>query len=368
MGSGSARISKEETMLEWFIDTASEFAPKVNYMMNLVNLVTGLAFVLTNGALVYFIIRYRRRSENDETSRVNNSHTVEAVWTIVPSIVFVFFYIIGLKDFRELRAAQDEATKIRVTAKQWAWEFAYPASLRTDGKDRALKSYNVLYVEENKPVTLIMKSSDVIHSFFVPAFRVKEDVVGNIYTYVQFTPLISETQTNMKEAERKAFYALTGEQEGKIPQVKDQCVGYAPGTCATYTIYCTEYCGKDHSYMLGSVVVLKAELYRKKLAELEEASGAISPAEGEKIYGASGCKSCHSLDGSKLVGPSWKGLYGVKRKLTTGQEVLVDENYITEAILNPNSQVPEGYAPIMPPQDLSEEQILSVIEYIKTLK
>lgn len=354
-------------MLEWFVDTASEFALKRNFTMNLVNFVTFVAFLLTNGALVYFIIRYRRRSENDVTSRVSKNYTVEAVWTIVPSIFFVFFYIIGLKDFRDLRAARNEATKVRVTAKQWAWEFAYPASLRSDGKNRALKSYNVLYVEENKPVTLIMKSSDVIHSFFVPAFGVKEDVVGNIYTYVQFTPQISERQKSMKQAERQAFYALTQDQEAKIPQVKDQCVGYEPGSCATYTIFCTEYCGKDHSYMLGSVVVLKPELYRKKLAELEEASAAIGPAEGEKLYNAA-CKSCHSLDGSTVVGPTWKGLYGSKRKLTTGQEVVADENYITEAILNPNSQIPEGFNPIMPPQDLSEEQILSVIEFMKTLK
>ncbi len=359
-------------MLEWFIDTGSTFAPQTNFVMNFVNLITGIAFLLTNAALVYFIIKYRRRREGEVTSSIDTNHTIEVIWTVIPSIILAILFLLGLKDFRELRASGQNFKEILVTARQWAWNFIYTTDSDWIQSPKKLQTDNILYLEEGKRVKLIMKSKDVIHSFYVPEFRVKEDVLGNIYTYVTFIPIISERQKNMSEQEREFFYRLTNDQKEKIPQVEDQCKkeNFPKGTCATYRIFCAEYCGKDHSYMLGSVVVLKSEQFRKKMEELKEQQGTIiiSAEYGKELYESKGCKSCHSIDGSKLVGPSFKGSWNSKRKLIDGSIVVVDENYITNSILEPNKQVVEGYPNIMPPQDLSEEQIQSIIELIKSLK
>ncbi len=365
-------------MFEWFIDAGSTYAPQVNFVMNLVNFITGLAFLLTNATLIYFIIKYRRRREGEVTSRIDTNHTIEVVWTIIPSIILAILYVIGLKDFRELRAAGQNPKEILVSAKQWSWNFTYTTDSEKINSPKKLQTDNVLYLEENERVKLIMKSKDVIHSFYVPEFRVKEDVVGNIYTYVTFIPLISERQKQLQGKEREDWYRLVDTQKDIIPQVGDQClkitqnygIDLPPGTCASYRIYCTEYCGKDHSYMLGSAVVLKKEQFLQVMNKLKEEQGMveISADYGRQIYENKGCKSCHSIDGSRVVGPTFKGTWGTKRKLTTGEVVVVDENYITTSILEPTKQVAEGYPNIMPPQDLNEEQIQSVIEFIKSLK
>lgn len=356
-------------MLEWFLDNGSNHAPSTNFTMDLVNLIVVIAFVLTNAALVYFIIRYRRRGPNDVTSRKANSHTIEVVWTAIPSIVFLILYIIGLQGFLQLRAVAPDSREMNVYGKQWAWEFQYPASLREDqSKKSPLKSYNKLYLEANKPVKLIMTSQDVLHSFSVPAFRVKEDVVGNHYTYVSFTPLISPKQKTMSAEERKRLSALAPGQEKKIPQMADECLEYEPGQCATYNVYCTEYCGNDHSYMLAKAIVLTPELFKKKMGELEEASNNITAEQGEELYNNAGCKSCHSVDGSRQVGPSFKGLVGTERALEDGTTAVADENYIKESILYPEAKIREGYGNLMPAQNLSDDQIEALILYMKTLK
>ena len=180
-----------------------------------------------------------------------------------------------------------------------------------------------------------MKSSDVLHSFFVPAFRVKEDVVPNMYTYIAFTPQLP--------ASRK------GQDRVK------------------YDIFCTEYCGKNHSAMLGKAVILKPESFRKEMERIETEAGNITPERGKSIYN-SNCVSCHSLDGSRLVGPSFQGLWQKKREFTDGNEAVADENYIRSSIMDPNTQVVKGYPAAMPVQNYNDAEIQSLIEYIKTIK
>lgn len=356
-------------MFEWFVDTASTTAPQVNFLMDLTNAITLIAFILTNSTLIYFIIKYRRRGPDDETSSYDNSHKIEATWTIIPSIVFVILYVLGLNAFLELRAIPPDAQEINVWGKQWSWEYQYSPELRKDATvKKPLKSYNVLYLEEGRPVKLIMKSRDVIHSFFIPAFRIKEDVVGHTYTYNTFTPLITETQKSLDDAARKEMAYLAPTQEEKLDYMADPCIGVEAGKCASYEIYCTEYCGTDHSYMLSRAVVLSPDLYKEKMGELEEAANNIGPEVGEELYASQGCRSCHSLDGSPLVGPSFKGLFGKERQFADGTTATADENYITESILNPEKKLVQGYGNLMPPQSLSEEQIQSLIQYIKTIK
>lgn len=319
-----------------YIEGASLNAINHDNLMLWVNIITIVAFLLLNSVLVYFIIRYRRRGDDDLTSPIAHNQTLEIIWTTIPTIIMVWLYIWGLVAFIEIRTVPDDALEINVSAQQWAWSFTYPSELRQNSrKPTILKSSNVLYLEEGRPTKLVMKSSDVLHSFFVPAFRVKEDVVPNMYTYTVFTPIIPPKKKNLNRVE--------------------------------YDIFCTEFCGKDHSAMLGKAVILSSTEFHKEMARIETEAGNITSKRGKKIFSGN-CKSCHSIDGSALVGPSFKGLWQKERTFADGTKVLADENYIRNSILNPNEQVVKGYPAAMPVQDYNDAEIQSLIEFLKTIK
>ena len=319
-----------------YIEGASTFAASHDYLMLWVNIVTIGAFIILNSVLIYFIFKYRRRSENDITSSIDHSMTLEVAWTAIPTLIMAWLFIWGLVEFIKLRTVPENAMEINVTAKQWTWDFIYPAELGENPKQAiALKTANVLYLEEGRPTKLIMKSTDVLHSFFVPAFRVKEDVVPNMYTYTSFTPIIPPAKKGNDQVE--------------------------------YNIFCTEYCGKNHSYMLAKAVILSPSKFRQQMARIATEASNISAKRGEAIHQAN-CKSCHSLDGSRLVGPSFKELWKSERQFTDDTKAVADENYIRNSILNPNLQVVKDYPAAMPPQNYSEAEIQSIIEYIKTIK
>ncbi len=321
-----------------YIEGASLNAVSHDTLMLWVHIVTILAFVIVNSILIYFIIRYRKRSEHDITSAVDHHTGLEVAWTAIPTIIMAWLYVWGLVEFIKMRSIPANSMEISVRAQQWAWSFLYPSELQGEGeggKRASLKTNNVLYLQDGQPTKLLMKSSDVLHSFFVPAFRVKEDVVPNMFTYAAFTPVLPENKKDQEEA--------------------------------VYDIFCTEYCGKDHSAMLGKAIILSPEKFRQKMKELAAEASNISPQRGEKLY-LGNCKSCHSIDGARLIGPSLKGLWQSERILQKGEKVLADENYIRDSILYPNKQVVKGYPAAMPPQNYGDAEIYSVIEYIKTLK
>ena len=318
-----------------YIEGASLYAPMHDLAMLWVNFITITAFLLVNGVLVYFIIRYRRRSDADITSSIDHNTTIEVIWTVIPTIILTFLYIFGLNSFKTLRHIPEDALEISVKGKQWVWDFTYPSFLLQNQEEPVrLKSTNILYLEENRPTKLIMQSQDVIHSFFIPAFRVKEDIVPGMYTYITFTPLIAKSQKASNRGE--------------------------------YNIFCAEYCGRDHSAMLGKAIVLPKEDFMSMMNSMEEEAGNVSAEIGESIH-KNNCISCHSLDGSRLVGPSFKGLWQSNRTFTDGTSVIADENYIRSSILEPNSQVVESYPAAMPVQDYTDSQIDSIIEFLKSL-
>ena len=317
-----------------YIEGASLNAVDHDVLMLWVNIVTILSFVILNSVLIFLVIRYRRRGPNDITSKTDNSTILEIIWTVVPTLVLIWFYIWGMIVFIELRTIPENAMEINATAKQWAWDFVYPPEVRKN-KDTLLKTSGKLYLEAGRPVKVVMKSTDVIHSFFVPAFRVKEDILPNLYTYVSFTPVLLD---HYKEKGR-----------------------------AEYDIYCAEFCGRNHSAMLGKAIVLSPEKFRLAMKEIEEIAGDISAKRGKEIYDGN-CKTCHTLDGSPLVGPSFKGLWQNERLLADGTKVVADENYIRNSILEPNQQVLSGYPAAMPVQDYNDAEIQSIIEYLKSVK
>jgi len=312
--------------MTWIPEVASNLASKVDGVLWVITLMSLVFFILITVLLVFFAIKYRRRSDDDETPYITGSEPLEIIWTVIPSVLLVLLFIYGFVVFKDMKTPPKDALEVTVTGKQWLWTFEY-----YNGK----KTLNELYVQQNRPVRLVMKADDVLHSFFVPSFRVKQDLVPGRFTQLWFTPT-------------------------KI---------------GTFDIFCAEYCGTGHSAMLGKVIVMSPEAYNiwEKGAETEEggAVASLPPAEqGEKIYKQKGCNACHSVDGTVLVGPSFKGLVGHDVELEGGSTVTADENYIRQSILEPQSQVVKGFQPVMPSFKgiLTDDDISSLIAYMKTLK
>ena len=312
--------------MNWLPTSASTFAPGVDFVLWLVTIISVISCILIGFLLVYFVIKYRRKSDNDQTPAITHDSFLETLWTVIPTILCIVIFIYGYVFYDQYTTTPKNAVEINVTAKQWLWTFDY-----SNGK----KTLNQLYVPIDQPIRLVMQSDDVLHSFFVPAFRVKQDLMGNRYTYINFTAT----------------------KEG------------------VFDIYCTEYCGTAHSNMLGKVHVLSKEKFASwedgSAKKVQKASSNLPPAEvGRQLYSDKGCVACHSIDGADGVGPTWKGLFGKNRIFADGTSILADENYIKESILYPGEKILEGYGPVMPSYKglLEDSDITAIIEYIKSLK
>jgi cytochrome c oxidase subunit 2 len=239
----------------------------------------------------------------------------------------IIIFIYGIKVWTDRRTMPDdsEAYVVEVTGQKWAWSFRYPDG-RTTAQD--------LYVPEGKKVKLRMNSQDVLHSFFIPHFRIKEDVVPSFYTYLWF------------QADK----------------------------AGSYNIFCTEYCGDQHSGMLGKVHVLDPEIWLRfeNNLPLDPNKRPLTPLEnGEQLYVKRACEGCHSRDGSQVIGPTFKGLYGRSEIMADGTQITADENYIVESILYPNRKIVKGYPANQMPSfegQLSEQDISDLITFIKTLE
>jgi cytochrome c oxidase subunit 2 len=351
----------------------SDYAVKVDTAFWITFFLSLIFFVIINFALLVFIIKYRRKKGDEEPGApISHNTTLEILWTLIPTILLFVIFWFGYKAYAEIKWPKEKPKyEIRITARQWGWAAEY-----SDGKklitgtikdDRFItpKDFQpIIFVPAGEPVQLILTSQDVIHSFYIPKFRVKYDAVPGRYTKIWF------------QAER-------------------------PGE---YEVFCTEYCGAWHSRMPAKIVVLPpkqferfmmipAEKFNNTLAsmpldsiyavlnlsdkEFEEWSGAqeklllaMSPADRGKVLSQRLCQSCHSFDGSSGIGPTWKGLFGHTVELADGRKVVADENYIRESILQPQAKIVKGFQPVMPSfqGQLTEEQISDIIEFIKTLK
>jgi len=300
----------------------STIASDVDALLNFINIVSAVILIGIVIAIVYFVIKYKRKSDNDITSLVDHNNTLEITWSAIPLVLIIIVFIWGFRDFMRMRTAPGDAYEIHVTGKSWLWEYTY-----VNGG----KNLNDLYVPAGRPIKLVMSSADVLHSFYVPDYRIKQDVVPGRYTTVWF-------------------------------EVKE------PGQSQ---IFCTEYCGRSHSDMLGKVIALEQSEFDQWLKSSGGKPEDMSLAEwGEVLYTKSGCQACHSLDGSKIIGPSFKGSWGQNRAFTDGSTGVVDENYIRNSIINPSGKIVSGYDPVMPSYDgtFSDEDLSAIIEFIKSLK
>ncbi|MEX1123282.1 MAG: cytochrome c oxidase subunit II [Balneolales bacterium] len=312
-----------ETFSEIFMPRrGSTGAADVDALFHFIH-ITG--FILLAGitiAIIYFCIKYRRRSDDEVTPIITHNANLEITWSVIPLILILIVFSWGFRGYLTLFTPPSDAYEINVTASSWLWEFTYP-----DGGTSA----NELYVPANRPVKLIMRSNDVVHSFAVPDYRVKMDVIPNRYTTLWF---------EANEAD-------------------------------TSQVYCTEYCGFGHSNMLAQVIALEEEDWEEWLETGLEVDMDMPLAElGEETYTSAGCNACHSTDGSPLVGPTFQGLFGSERPLQDGTTTTADEDYIRESVLDPMAAVVQGFAPSMPSYAgrLSEREIEGLIEYIKELE
>lgn len=299
----------------------STIASDVDMLFNFINLVSAIILVGIVIAIIYFIIKYKRKSDNDVTSLVDHSTTLEITWSAIPIVLIIIVFIWGFRDFMKMRIAPGGAYEIHVTGKSWLWEYGY-----INGG----KHLNDLYVPAGRPVKLVMTSADVLHSFYVPDYRIKQDVVPGRYTTVWFEVL-------------------------------------EPGESI---IFCTEYCGRSHSDMIGKVIALEQSEFDEWLKSAGGKPEDMPLAEwGQRLYANSGCQACHSVDGSAIVGPSFAGSWNNERVFEDGTTGIVDENYIRESIVNPNAKIVQGYPPVMISYEgtFSEEDLSAIIEFIKSL-
>jgi cytochrome c oxidase subunit II len=323
-----------ETVSPWAtLPQASTFAEGTDLLYLFIVALSVFFFVLVMGVQGYFMWKYHRKSEDQKTSPITHNGKVEFLWSAIPAVLLVVIFIWGEVDFLKQTVNPTDAVQVRVTGRQWFWTVEYPdypgLQLTSSVDDNVV----MLVVPKGKPVQLTMTSEDVIHDFYIPAFRVKKDVVPGRYTSFWF----------------------------EATQVGE------------FNLYCAEYCGDQHSSMIGKVKVLEPELYEAYLLELgklEQDEGESMAAYGARIYGKRGCNACHSLDGSPKVGPTWKGLWG-KQETTDKGSVTVDDNYIKESVLDPNAQIVAGFEGVKMPSykgQLDDKQITALVEYMKTLK
>ncbi len=303
--------------LPFFPNEASTLSGQTDLLFLFMLLVSVVVIIGIGGAILLFVVRYHRRSEDEIPEQIVGSTRLELAWTLIPLGLTMIPFVWGASIYLQSSQPPANSEQVYVVAKQWMWKFQH-----ADGQSEI----NELHVPVGRPIKLSMTAQDVIHSFFVPDFRVKQDVLPDRYTTIWF-------QAN---------------QTGR------------------FRIFCTQYCGTNHSQMTGFVVVMTPSDYATWLAG---GTTQQSPAQaGASLFQQYGCSGCHHADGSG-PGPSLVGVFGHTVHLNDGSTLIADESYVRESILNPTAKIVEGYQPIMPSFQgrLSEEQILQLIAYIQSL-
>jgi cytochrome c oxidase subunit 2 len=280
-------------------------------------LIIGTAVVmlaLVTVVMVYFVVKYdRRRHPRAEAPNAEGGALTETLWIAVPTLLVLVMFWLGWRDFAYLRTPPQDAVPVQVTAREWSWRFTYENGKESD----------VLRVPLNRATRLAMRSLDVIHSAYIPAFRIKEDVVPGMTTHLWFTPR-------------------------------------EPGS---YDLFCTEYCGVGHSHMRATVEVVPAAEFATWLA-------GPAAAGGTALLAAKGCLGCHTTDGTAKIGPTFKGLYGSTVTVVTGgveREARADEAYLRRSILEPSADLVKGFPPIMPAVPLTKDELSAALETLERL-
>ena len=305
----------------------------VNFAFYFTVIISTVLLVGITGLMIFFVFKYHR-SRHPKAQPVAQSHALlEVIWTAVPTVLVLAMFYYGWMGYRLMRTPPADAMPVTAEARMWSWNFKYENG----------KTSPELYVPQGRPIKVNLWSGDVLHAFFVPAFMVKNDIVPGMETFVWF------------QAEE----------------------------LGSYDIFCAEYCGQRHSYMISKVHVIPPEEFDQWVQEDveevkvdEEATGGEREAQlvrlGERLSIMKGCNACHTVDGEKLVGPTYKGLYGKTETVITDgkpRQITVDDEYIKKSIVDPNADMVEGYQPLMPAQaGLNDTELEALVAYIKSLQ
>jgi cytochrome c oxidase subunit II len=292
---------------------ASTFAPQVDALFVFELGIAVFFIFLIFTCIVFFCIRYRRRSEDEIPPKMPSYYALEIAWTIIPFLLMLVMYFWGAKLYVHAQRPAEHAMELHVIGKQWMWKIEHPEGVR---------EINEMHVPAGVPIKLVLASQDVIHDFFVPAFRMKQDLIPGSYV----TEWFQATQTG------------------------------------TYHLFCSQYCGEGHSNMVGKIIVLSQPDYQAWIAG---AAPAENPAAaGKQLFTSLGCVQCHSQRA-----PSLAGVYGSRVSLQDGSVVIADEQYLRDSITNPSNQIVAGYPAVMPSYfgQISEEQLYELIQFIKSL-
>jgi cytochrome c oxidase subunit II len=301
-----------------FPESASTMAPRVDALYFFLLGVAGFFSLLIAGLIVYYAIKFHRRTPDQIGAPIHGGMILEISWTVIPLLITMVIFVWGASVYYAMARPPDETLNIYVVGKQWMWKFQH-----LDGQ----REIDELHVPVGRAVKLMITSEDTIHSFYVPAFRIKKDAVPGRYNVAWF----QATKTG------------------------------------TFHLFCAEYCGTEHSRMIGRVVVMEPEEYQVWLA------GGPAPESpvllGEKLFTDLNCITCHRMDDAGR-GPVLRGIFGRTVKLASGDEIVADAAYVRESILTPAAKVVAGYQPVMPTfqGQVNEEQILALIAYIESLR
>lgn len=311
---------------------ASNISGSVDSVFLFILVLCAIALGLITVTLIYFVIKYNRK-RHPKGEDIEENKWLEIAWTIIPAVLFIVMFVYGWTNFSYMREVPREALVIEVTGRQWAWSFKYPNGKQTSD----------LYLAVDHPVKLELRSPDVIHGFFIPAFRIKQDVVPGKENYTWFVP----TQLG------------------------------------SFDIECTVICGVSHAVMLSKAIVIPSDKFEEWYFGDEETplsqdtKASSSPVDlmrdpAVDLLEKHLCLSCHSLDGSALVGPSLKGLYGRKQTVLTPDgkemETIVNDAYLERSIVNPAAEWVKGYPPAMPEKQIPGGELRQILEFIKNLK
>ena len=293
--------------------------------------ILGISFfflIALTAIMIYFIYKYNNK-RHPVATQIHGSTTLEIIWTVIPFIITMVMFYYGWAGWNTMQKPPKDAMEVTVIGRMWNFSYLYENGRQTD----------TLYLPKDQAVKLNLKAMDVLHSFYIPAFRVKQDMV---------------------------------------PNKKDNFMWFIPQRAGIYEIFCAEYCGLQHSYMYSSVKVMEASDFKAFMTDTARVAAVAtneSPgATGKKIMQNIGCFACHTVDGTKLVGPSFKGIWGEEQTVVSGKEtrkVKVDEEYIKRSIYDPNADVVEGFMKglmVSYNGQLSEADIANIIEYLKTVK
>ena len=307
----------------FFPEAITDYATKVDNLYFVFFIISLFFIVLIVGLSIFFTIIYQRKKADQLASKqIGHNNALELFWSIIPLIMVIILFFAGFSQYLTSQVIPKDALEYKVTGRKWSWTFEYPREgLRIDD--------GVLVVPVDRSIKLLMTSSDVLHSFYIPNFRIKKDTVPNHYTTLWF---------------------------------KAKKIG-------EYQVFCTEYCGDDHSTMLAKIKIVSEKDYLDFLSvKKAEQLQSVSPVKrGEKIFKQQ-CIACHSIDGLSKIGPTWLNLYDTEREFTDGTKIVVDENYLKESIQYPAKKIVKGYANAMPSYiHLTDAETEGLIEYIKSL-